>query len=100
MTVDKNESNDLIPIRTITGWCMCIDYRKLNKTTRKDHFPLLFIDQVLERLANVSYFCYLDGHNGFYQISVHPRTKLRLPLHARMVLLPLGVCLLVYATHL
>ena len=51
---------------------MCIDYRKLNKATRKDHFPLPFIDQVIKRLANFSYFCYLDGLSGFYQIPIHP----------------------------
>ena len=51
---------------------MCIDYRKLNKATRKDHFPLPFIDQVLERLAKFYYFCYLDGLSGFYQIPIHP----------------------------
>ena len=60
-----DEHNDLVPTRTITGWCMCIDYRKLNKAIRKDHFPLPFIDQVIERLANFSYFCYLDGLSGF-----------------------------------
>ena len=65
LTVVRNESNDLIPTRNITGWHMWIDYRKLNKATRKDHFPLPFIDQVLERLANFSYFCYLDGLSGF-----------------------------------
>jgi hypothetical protein len=51
---------------------MCIDYRKLNKATRKDHFPLPFIDQMLERLAKHSYFCYLDGYSGFFQIPIHP----------------------------
>ena len=51
---------------------MCIDYRKLNKATKKDHFPLPFIDQVLERLARFKYFCYLDGLSGFYQIPIHP----------------------------
>ena len=56
LTVVRNESNDLIPTRTIMGWRMCIDYRKLNKATRKDHFPLPFIDQVLDRLENFSYF--------------------------------------------
>jgi hypothetical protein len=50
-TVVKNEKEQLIPQRTITGWRMCIDYRKLNKATRKDHFPLPFIDEMLERLA-------------------------------------------------
>ena len=72
MIVVKNKNNELIPTRTITGWRMCINYRKLNKATRKDHFPLPFIDQLLERLANHSFFCYLDGYSGFFQISIHP----------------------------
>ena len=52
-----------------------IDYKKLNKATRKDHFPLPFIDQVIERLGNFSYFYYLDGLSGFYQISIHPEDQ-------------------------
>ncbi|XP_015944693.1 uncharacterized protein LOC107469828 [Arachis duranensis] len=48
--VVPNERNELIPTRTVTGWRMCIDYRKLNEATRKDHFPLP-LDQMLERLA-------------------------------------------------
>ena len=66
MTVVRNENNELIPTRTVTAWRMCIDYRKLNKATRKDHFPLPFIDQLLERLANHSFFCYLDGYSCFF----------------------------------
>jgi hypothetical protein len=50
MTVVENSKNELIPQRTVTGWRMCIDYRKLNKATKKDHFPLPFIDEMLERL--------------------------------------------------
>ena len=42
--VIRNEKNELIPTRTVTGWRVCIDYRKLNTATRKDHFPLPFID--------------------------------------------------------
>jgi hypothetical protein len=72
MTIICNEKNELIPQRTITGWRMCIDYRKLNKATRKDHFPLPFTDEMLERLANHSFFYYLDGYSGYHQILIHP----------------------------
>ncbi|GJV46065.1 hypothetical protein Tco_1430601 [Tanacetum coccineum] len=55
MTVIKNDENDLIPSRLVTGWRVCIDYRKLNEATRKDHFPLPSMDQMLERLAEDQY---------------------------------------------
>jgi hypothetical protein len=72
ITVVKNEKDELIPQRIMTRWRMCIDYRKLNKATRKDHFPLPFIDEMLERLAKHSYFCFLDGYSGFMQVPIHP----------------------------
>jgi hypothetical protein len=71
MTTIHNEKNELIPQRTITAWHMCIYYRKLNKATRKDHFPLPFIDEMLERLANHS-ICYLDGYSSYHHILIHP----------------------------
>jgi len=49
---------------------MCIDFRKLNTTTRKDHFLIHFIDEMLKRLAGKSFFCFLDGFSGYYQIVV------------------------------
>jgi hypothetical protein len=70
-----NEKNELVPTRTVTGWRMCIDYRKLNTATLKDHYPLPFIDQILERLAKHSHFCYLDGYSGFYQIPIDPEDQ-------------------------
>jgi hypothetical protein len=75
MTVICNEKNELIPQRTVTGWRRCIDYRKLNKATWKDHFLLPFIDEMLERLANHSFFCYLDGYSCYHQILIHPDDK-------------------------
>jgi hypothetical protein len=75
MTVVKNENNELIPSRTVTGWRVCIDYRKLNKATRKDHFPLPFIDQMLDRLAGYDYYCFLDGYSGYNQIAIAPEDQ-------------------------
>ena len=74
-TVIRNEKNELIPTRTMTGWRVCIDYRKLNTATRKDHFPLPFIDQMLDRLAGHPHFCFLDGYSGYNQIAIAPEDQ-------------------------
>ena len=68
MTVVANTQNEL----TVTGWRVCMDYRKLNTATRKDHFPLPFIDQMLDKLAGREYFCFLDGYSGYNQIVIAP----------------------------
>ncbi|CAL8988467.1 unnamed protein product, partial [Prunus brigantina] len=75
ITVVKNEKNELVPTRTITGWRVCIDYRKLNTSTRKDHFPLPFIDQMLDRLSGHAYYCFLDGFSGYNQILIAPEDQ-------------------------
>ncbi|CAJ2652048.1 unnamed protein product [Trifolium pratense] len=75
MTVVKNDKNEFIPSRTVTGWRMCIDYRRLNTATRKDHFPLPFMDQMLERLAGQEFYCFLDGYSGYNQITVDPEDQ-------------------------
>ncbi|RDX78733.1 hypothetical protein CR513_40947, partial [Mucuna pruriens] len=48
------------------------DEMKLNQVTRKDHFSLPFIDQVLEKLARKSHFCFLDGYSRYMQIHIAP----------------------------
>ncbi|GJS25750.1 reverse transcriptase domain-containing protein [Tanacetum coccineum] len=75
ITVVKNDDNELIPTRLVTGWRVCIDYRKLNEATRKDHFPLPFMDQMLERLAGNQYYCFLDGFSGYFQIPIDPKDQ-------------------------
>ena len=69
-TMIRNKKNELIPTRIVTRWRVCIDYRKLNTITRKDHYPLPFIDQMLNRLAGHPHYCFLDGYSGYNQIAI------------------------------
>ncbi|GJT44884.1 reverse transcriptase domain-containing protein [Tanacetum coccineum] len=75
MTVVTNEENELVPTRLVTGWRVCIDYRKLNEATCKDHFPLPFMDQMLERLAGNEFYYFLDGFSGYFQIPIDPKDQ-------------------------
>jgi hypothetical protein len=69
-TVKENDRNEWIPTREITGYRMCIDFRKLNDHTKKDHHPLPFIVQMLERLSGHKFYCFLDGYSGYLQIFI------------------------------
>lgn len=70
MIVFKNDNNELIRTKTVTCWRVCINYRKLNKTTRKDHFSLRFIDQILDRLTRYSHYYFFDGYSEYNQIAI------------------------------
>ncbi|GJS70244.1 reverse transcriptase domain-containing protein [Tanacetum coccineum] len=96
------EENDKLPVIIakvlFNGWSVCyMGYRKLNEATRKDHFPLLFMDQMLERLAGNEFYCFLDGFLGYFQIPIDPhdqeKTTFTCPYgtfaHRRM---PFGLC--------
>nr|GFB30187.1 DNA-directed DNA polymerase [Tanacetum cinerariifolium] len=75
MTVIKNDENELVPTRLVTGGRVWIDYRKLNEATRKGHFPLPFMDRMLERQAGNEYYCFLDGFLGYFQIPIDPKDQ-------------------------
>ncbi|GKB09124.1 reverse transcriptase domain-containing protein [Tanacetum coccineum] len=75
ITVVTNKNDELVPTRTVTGWRVCIDYRKINEATAKDHFPLPFMDKMLERLAGNKYFCFLNGFSGYFQIPIDPNDQ-------------------------
>nr|GEU91225.1 hypothetical protein [Tanacetum cinerariifolium] len=74
-TIIENEENELIMTHSVTGWRVCIDFRKLNEATHKNHFPLPFMDQMLERLAGNEYYCFLDGFSGYFQIPIDPKDQ-------------------------
>nr|CAN74665.1 hypothetical protein VITISV_043029 [Vitis vinifera] len=70
ITVVQNENGEEIATRLTSGWRVCIDYRKLNVVTKKYHFPLPFIDQVLERVSGHPFYCFLDKYSGYFQIEI------------------------------
>ncbi|RVW15674.1 Retrovirus-related Pol polyprotein from transposon 17.6 [Vitis vinifera] len=70
ITVVQNEKEEEVSTRPTSGWRVCIDYRRLNSVTRKDHFPLPFMDQVLERVSGHPFYCFLDGYSGYFQIEI------------------------------
>lgn len=61
MTVITYEKNELILTHFIIGWRVCIDYKRLKDATRKNHFHLSFINQMLEQLSGHVFYCFLDG---------------------------------------
>nr|GEX38836.1 reverse transcriptase domain-containing protein [Tanacetum cinerariifolium] len=99
-TIVENEENELISTRLVTGWRVCIDYCKLNDATRKDHFPLPFMDQMLERLGGNKYYCFLYGFSGYFQIPIDLKDQEKTTFQrCIMERLPTIACLLAYAMH-
>nr|GFA37815.1 reverse transcriptase domain-containing protein [Tanacetum cinerariifolium] len=95
--VVENEENELILTRLVMGWRVCIDYRKLNESTRKDHFPLPFKEQMLERLAGNQYYYFLDGFSGYFQISIDPNDQVKTAFTCPYITfsycrMPFGLC--------
>nr|GFB77164.1 reverse transcriptase domain-containing protein [Tanacetum cinerariifolium] len=97
-TVVKNEDNELIPTRLVTGWCVCIDYHKLNEATRKDHFPLPFMDQMLERLAGNQFYYFFTVFLVISKFPSIPRIRRRPHSPTPTKRLLIAACLLGYAT--
>ena len=90
--VIRNKKNEPIPIRIVTGWRVCIDYIKLNIATRKDHYPLPSIDQMLDTLSSV----FLMDILVIIKLPLPLKTKRRLLLHVLMIPFLLEGCHLDY----
>ena len=97
VTIVKNEKGEELSTRLTTGWRVCIDYRRLNEVTRKDHFPLPFINQLLERVSGHPFYCFLDGYSRYFQIEIAPEDQEKITFtcpfgtyaYSRM---PFGLC--------
>ena len=96
MAMVKNDKEELLPTPTVTGERVCTDYRNLNKATRKYHYPLFFLDQMLDRLVGQSHYRFLDGYSGYNQIVVNSKDQERRPSHAHMEHFLSKECLLGY----
>jgi hypothetical protein len=97
LTIVKNKDDELVSTRLQSEWRVCIDYRKLNAATRKDHFSLLFIDQMVEHLAEHEYYCFLDGYSGYNQVLVDPEDQEKTTFTCRFGTfayhrMPFGLC--------
>ena len=70
VTTVLNEKGEEMPTRLTTGWMVCINYRRLNEVTRKDHFLLPFMDHLLERVSSHPFYYFLNGYSGYFQIEI------------------------------
>nr|GEV34544.1 reverse transcriptase domain-containing protein [Tanacetum cinerariifolium] len=93
MEVEKLLDAGLISPISDSPWRVCIDYHKLNEATRKDHFPLPFMDQMLKILAGNGCYCFLDGFSGYFQIPIDPKDQERPHSRVLMECLPTVACL-------
>ena len=75
VTTVHNDKGEEMPTRLTTGWRVCLDYRRLNEVTRKDHFPLPFMNQLLERIYGQPFYYFLDGSSRYFQIEIAAKDK-------------------------
>ena len=99
VTVVANEHNEIIPTRVTIGYRVCIDYRKLNAGTRKDHFPLPFVDQMLERVVEYKFYYFLNGNSRYNQIEIALEDQEKTTFTCPLARFPLGRCPLDYVMH-
>ena len=97
ITVTTNDKGEEIQTHLPTKWQVCINYRKLNVATKKDHFPLPFIDQILDKLSGQGFYCFLDSYSRYDQLAIHPddqeKTTFTCPFSTyTFQRMPLGLC--------
>ena len=99
VTVVRYNGGELVPTRVQKGWRVCKDYCHLNAVTRKDYFSLVFIDQILEWLANQEFYYVLDGYSEHLQVPLHRTISIKLLLHVHLAHMHIDKCGLACAVH-
>ena len=92
VTTVCNEKGEEMPTHLTTGWRVCIDYRRLNEVTRKDHFPLPFMDQLLKKISSHPFYCFLDGYQAIFKLRLLLKTRRRQPSPAHLAHILTGGC--------
>ena len=72
VSATTNDKAKELQTRLPTKWRVCIDYWKLNTTTKNDIFPLPFIDQIPDKLSSQGFYCFWDGYSMYNQLAIHP----------------------------
>ena len=75
ITIIMGKNDEMIPSRLVVGWRVCADYWKLNAITRKDHFSLPFLDQLLEQKIDYEFYYFLDGFSSYNQRVIIPEDQ-------------------------
>ena len=100
ITVVQNDKGEDVSTRLTIGWRVRINYRRLNVVTRNDHFPLPFIDQVLERVSGHPFYCFLDGYSKYFKIEIDVEDQEKTTFTCPLAPMHIGECLSAYAMHL
>jgi len=95
-TIVQNKKDKLVSIRIQSGCIVCIDYWKLNKATKKDHLPLLIMDQMSYKLVDRSHYCFVNGYSGSIKVLIAYEDKKGPHLPISFALILLQGCILVY----
>ena len=88
--IERMESEDIIErVTKPTDWCagmvpvqkkngdvrICVDLKNLNKSVRREHYPLQTLEDIAPQLSGSTVFTSLDAASGFWQVPLNQRSR-------------------------